>query len=85
MSNKFATGKYALGICDVCGFQYKLLSLKEVINNEQPTGMLACKTCWDPDHPQNMQGKYPVFDPEALRNPRPDTGLEASRDLTWDE
>ena len=83
MGKKFSTGKYALGICDICGFQYKLLTLKEVISNEQPTGTLACRTCWDEDHPQNMQGKYPVVDAEALRNPRPDTGLAASRDLTW--
>lgn len=82
MSGRFATGKYALGVCDICGFQYKLSTLKDVVANERSTGLLACKSCWDEDHPQNLQGKYPVHDPEALRNPRPDTGLAASRELT---
>ena len=35
--------------------------------------MLGCDTCWDPDQPQLQLGMYPVDDPQALRNPRPDT------------
>ena len=31
-----------------------------------------CPECWDPDHPQLQLGMYPVDDPQALRNPRPD-------------
>ena len=76
---KFASGKHALGICDRCSWTYKLSELKEEIVRMRPTGMLVCPTCFDQDHPQNMQGMYPVDDPQALRNPRPDTGLEASR------
>jgi len=33
---------------------------------------MVCPTCWDPDHPQLQLGMYPVEDPQALRNPRPD-------------
>jgi len=30
-----------------------------------------------------MQGMYPVDDPQAVRDPRPDTNLEVSRDIQW--
>lgn len=57
--------------------------------------MLVCPECWEQDHPQLMLGMYPVADPQALRNPRPDrsyyaSGLlpsgypgEGSRDIQW--
>jgi hypothetical protein len=35
--------------------------------------LLVCPTCWEPDQPQLQLGMYPVDDPQALRNPRPDT------------
>jgi hypothetical protein len=50
----------------------------EVVNLEE-TGILVCQECWDGDHPQNALGRWPVDDPQALRNPRPDTAQEASR------
>jgi len=86
---KFATGKKAFGFCDICGFRTKLHKMKEVVVKRQGTNLLACPSCWDPDHPQNMQGEYPVNDPEALRNPRPDQSLSAdssdtsSRAVDW--
>jgi len=86
---KFATGKKAFGFCDICGFRTKLRDMKEVIVKRQGTSLLACNSCWDPDHPQNMQGEYPVNDPQALRNPRPDQSLSAdssdtsSRAVDW--
>lgn len=86
---KFASGKKAFGFCDVCGFRTKLRDMKEVIVKRQGTSLLACRSCWDPDHPQNMQGEYPVNDPQALRNPRPDQSLSAdssdtsSRAVDW--
>lgn len=77
--SKFASGKHALGICDRCSWTFKLHELKEEIVRTRPTGLLVCSECWSDDHPQNMEGMYPVDDPQALRNPRPDTGLAASR------
>jgi hypothetical protein len=82
MGKVFASGKYALGICDVCGFQYKLNSLKPVVVKDQTTGIMACKNCWDPSHPQLRQGEKPVIDPQALRNPRPE--LDHNRELSHD-
>lgn len=36
----------------------------------------------DVDQPQLQLGKYAKDDPQALRNPRPDKGLAASRRLS---
>lgn len=83
MSN-FATGKKAKGLCDVCGFTYKLSELRNVRRNGRYTSIRACSECWEEDHPQNELGKYPVRDPQALRDPRPDTAeLAASRELKF--
>ena len=32
----------------------------------------VCQNCWEPDHPQLQLGLYPVNDPQAVRDPRPD-------------
>lgn len=72
MPNKFAAGKHAIAECDVCGFRYKLSELRELIIKTKKTNILACYECWDPDHPQLLLGMYPVEDPMAIQNPRPD-------------
>lgn len=43
--------------------------------------ILVCSDCWDPDQPQLQLGMYPVQDPQAVRNPRPDTTYPQSRAL----
>jgi hypothetical protein len=73
MPNRFASGKYAIAECDRCGFQYKLKQLKEITIKTKNVNILVCPTCWEPDQPQLQLGMYPVDDPQALRNPRPDT------------
>ena len=73
MSEAFARGKLALGICDRCGWQYLLSELKDEIVDQKKTNILVCSTCLDVDHPQLRLGKTPVYDPQALRNPRPDS------------
>jgi len=84
MSNRFASSQRALGICDVCGFQYKLRELRNVFVKRRDTNIKACPECWDPDHPQLQLGEYPVDDPQAIRNPRPDSPEYAqSRSLTY--
>ena len=88
MSNKYTTNKNALADCDVCGFQYKLKTLKSLFVRKTKTNILACTECWNPDQPQNMQGMYPVEDPQAVRDPRPDksfteAGPYSSRDIQW--
>ena len=72
MSERFASGKNAIAECDVCGFVYKLHELRTTTEKGKVTNILACPTCWDAAHPQNKLGMYPVLDPQAIRNPRPD-------------
>ena len=86
MSNRFTVGKKAIAVCDRCGFQVKLKELKNLYIRTTDTNIKVCKECWEPDQPQNMQGMYPVEDPQALRDPRPDTNLVASRNYQygWD-
>lgn len=73
MSNRFASSQKAAGICDVCGFRYPLRSLRTTYVKGRKTNVLSCPECWDPDHPQLRLGEFPVDDPQALRNPRPDS------------
>jgi len=95
MGNRFASGKIAVGECDRCGQQYKLTQLKTEIIKHRLYQLVVCPECWDPDQPQLMLGTFPVDDPQALRNPRPDTtyltsGVNSSgnlsggsRDIQW--
>ena len=83
MSSKFTSGKHAIGNCDVCGFQYKLNDLRDLFVRTKDSYVKACNECWNPDQPQNMQGMYPVNDPQAVRNPRPDINLKEQRDIQW--
>jgi len=78
MSNAFASGRHALGTCDVCGFQYKLSELKQLVIKTKNVNILACPECWDPDQPQLQLGMFPINDPQALRNPRPDNSYYAA-------
>jgi hypothetical protein len=73
MGNRFASGKNSIAICDRCGFQFKLTSLKKEVIKTKLYNLMVCPTCWDPDQPQLQLGMYPVDDPQAVRNPRKDT------------
>ena len=81
MSGKFTSGKHAHGFCDRCNFRYALKKLRALTINEKVTNLLVCPTCWEPDHPQYRIGRIDMSDPQALRNPRPDPSLQASREL----
>ena len=69
---KFASGKWAIAECDRCGFRYKLKELRQLVIKTKNINILVCRTCWEPDQPQLQLGMYPVYDPQALRNPRRD-------------
>ena len=73
MGNKFSSGKFAIAECDRCGQRYKLKQLKKLVVKQQIKNILVCPECWEPDQPQLSLGMYPVDDPQAVRNPRPDT------------
>jgi len=78
MGNKFASGKNAIAECDRCGFRYKLTELKKEIVKTKLYNLLVCPTCWTPDQPQLQLGMYPVDDPQAVREPRPDLSYQVS-------
>lgn len=73
MPSKYASGKYAIAECDRCGQQYKLKELKKEVIKTKLYQIKVCPTCWDPDQPQLSLGLYPVNDPQAVQEPRPDT------------
>ena len=95
MGNRFASGKYSISECDRCGQRYKLKQLKMEVIKTKLYQLKVCPECWDPDQPQLQLGIYPVDDPQAVRQPRPDityvtSGLNAlglpsggSRDIQW--
>jgi hypothetical protein len=78
VSNRFAAGKHAIAECDRCGQSFKLSLLKTEIIKTKKYDLLVCPECWDPDHPQLQLGMWPVDDPQALRNPRPDLSYYVS-------
>lgn len=83
MGNRFASGKWAISECDICGFRYKRKELQQLVIKTKNVNIMACPECWNPDHPQLQLGMYPVDDPQAIRNPRPDfSGYPLSRSLT---
>ena len=86
MGNRFSSGKFAIAECDRCGFRYKLSVLEKLVVKGDIKNIKVCPTCWDPDQPQLMLGMYPVEDPQAVREPRPDLTAypnSPSRDIQW--
>ena len=78
MGDRFASAKKAIALCDVCGFQYKLKELRNLVVKGRDTDLKACPECWNPDNPQLNLGETPVHDPQALRDPRPDSNQFAA-------
>ena len=78
MPNRFASGKWAIAECDRCAQRYKLKQLRRLVIKTKNVNILVCPECWEPDQPQLQLGMYPVDDPQALRNPRPDVSYYQS-------
>tara|TARA_R100000995_G_C3374884_1_gene73399 strand:+ start:81 stop:446 length:366 start_codon:yes stop_codon:yes gene_type:complete len=88
MGTRFASDNKAFGFCDRTGFRYPLKDLVYEVRNGVRTGLRVGKDVFDNDHPQNHLGRYPVDDPQALKDPRPDTSLgesgnNSSRGIQW--
>ncbi len=82
MSNvRYASGKFAFGFCDRCGFRYPYFDLREQIIDDNPSGLKVCPVCMDIDHEQLRLGETPIIDPQDLFDPRPDISRQASIDL----
>ena len=72
MPSKYSSGKHSIAECDRCGFRYKLKELRKLTIKTKQVSIKVCQTCWEPDQPQLSLGLYPVNDPQAVREPRPD-------------
>lgn len=81
MPSKFASGKYSIAECDRCGQRYMLKELRKQVLKTKIYNIKVCQSCWDPDQPQLQLGMYPVSDPQAVREPRPDTSYQVSGPL----
>jgi hypothetical protein len=73
MPSKYSSAKNSISQCDRCGFRFKLTQLKRLVIKTKNVNILVCPECWEPDQPQLSLGLYPVNDPQAVRNPRPDS------------
>ena len=78
MATQYASGKYSIAECDRCGQRYKLKELKKEIIKTKLFQIKVCPSCWDPDQPQLSLGMFPVYDPQAVREPRPDVSYRMS-------
>jgi len=76
----FANGAKALALCDRCGVTTRLGKLKKLVVKDTTTEIKVCHNCWEPSHPQLKLGETPIDDPQALYEPRPDSGKKASKD-----
>ena len=78
MPSKYASGKKSISECDRCGFRYLLKELKTLTIKTKNVKIKVCPSCWEPDQPQLSLGMYPVNDPQAVRDPRPDVSYTQS-------
>jgi hypothetical protein len=76
MGNRFSSAKHSIAECDRCGFRYKLKELKKLTIKTKQVSIKVCPTCWEEDQPQLQLGMYPVQDPQAVREPRPDNSYQ---------
>ena len=73
----YASGKHAWGISDRSGRRYRLRDMRL-----EWTGALVGPDEYEPKHPQLFPPKVGP-DPQALRNPRPESNLEEERSIQW--
>ena len=82
MATRFASYKRAFGFCDLCGQRYDLRTMRKIYILGKLINTKRCKECWEIDHPQNwvgiIGGQKSANDPQALREPRPDTNRNDS-------
>ena len=64
---RYAAGNKAFGISDRSGFRYRLRDMKKEWN-----GLMVGPDEYEPKHPQ-LEAPNVSADPQALRNPRPDS------------
>ena len=69
MGAGYASGKFAIALCDQCGQRYKL---QRLIKDWK--GFKVCPECYEPKHPQ-LEPKRNITEPQALYQPRPEARM----------
>ena len=69
MGAGYASGKFAIALCDQCGQRFKLLQLIK-----DWRGFKVCHECYEPKHPQ-LEPKRNITEPQALYQPRPEARM----------
>ena len=69
MAAGYASGKFAIALCDQCGQRFKLNELRK-----EWTGFKVCTECYEPKHPQ-LEPKRNINEPQALHQPRPEARM----------
>lgn len=75
---KYASAKYTIAECDRCAQRFMLKQLRKLTIKTKMVSIKVCPECWEPDQPQLQLGMYPVYDPQAVREPRPDVSYYQS-------
>lgn len=80
MANEYAKPGGAWGICDRCGFKYRLSDMKK-----EWTGLMVCREDYDIRHPQEYIRGH--ADRPAVRNARPEQSdrFLTANEVTWDD
>jgi hypothetical protein len=69
MGAGYASGKFAIALCDQCGQRFKLNTLIK-----DWKGFKVCPECYEPKHPQ-LEPKRNITEPQALYQPRPEATM----------
>lgn len=69
MGAGYASGKFAIALCDQCGQRFKLNTLIK-----DWKGFKVCPECYEPKHPQ-LEPKRTITEPQALYQPRPEAKM----------
>ena len=69
MAAGYASGKFAIALCDQCGQRFKLNALIK-----DWKGFKVCSECYEPKHPQ-LEPKRNINEPQALYQPRPEARM----------
>ena len=77
MGAGFASGKFAIALCDQCGQRFKLNTLIK-----DWKGFKVCPECYEPKHPQ-LEPKRTITEPQALYQPRPEARMAVTVYVGW--
>lgn len=76
--SKYASGRHAYGFCERCACRWPIGELKSETFRGNLKNNRVCSDCWDKENPQVFIGTFKIEDPQTLKRPAPDIGLDAA-------